>query len=152
MKRVLCIVGSAVLLSATMAFLDVGAQPQMAAPTVEIAEPGSAPLLRKTGPYLLADEPVHDWGTVEQGTEMRHTFHLRNRGTKTVTIHKARTSCGCGAFDFTREIPPGAEGHLSILIPRDRIQPGRLRASITLITNATGDDILVLQGDVVAQR
>lgn len=152
MKRALSLAGSAALLVVTMAFLDGGEQPQMAAPTVEIAEPGTSPLLRKAGPYLLADEPVHDWGTVEQGAEVRHTFHLRNRGTKTVTIHKARTSCGCGAFDFTREIPPGAEGHLSVLIPRDRIQPGRLRASITLTTNAVGDDILVLQGNVVAQR
>ena len=89
---------------------------------------------------------------MEPGTEIRHTFLLTNRGTETVTIEKARTSCGCGAFDFSREIPPGGEGHLSILIPGDKVNEGKLRASITLKTNAKGDDVLVVTGRVAKAR
>lgn len=102
----------------------------------------------KKGPWIHAEEPVFDWGTIEEGAEVRHTFQLTNRGTETVTIEKARTNCGCGAFDFTREIPPGGEGQLTVLIPGNKTVPGKLRASITLRTNARGDDVLVVTGRV----
>jgi hypothetical protein len=102
----------------------------------------------KQGPWIHAEEPVFDWGTVEEGTEIRHTFLLTNRGTELVTIDKARTNCGCGAFDFSREIPPGGEGHLTIVIPGNKVVAGKLRASITLRTNARGDDVLVATGRV----
>lgn len=102
----------------------------------------------KKGPWIHAEEPVFDWGTIEEGAEVRHTFHLTNKGTETVTIEKARTNCGCGAFDFTREIPTGGEGQLTVLIPGNKTVPGKLRASITLRTNARGDDVLVVTGCV----
>lgn len=104
----------------------------------------------KQGPWIHAEEPVFDWGTVEEGNEIRHTFRLSNRGNELVTIDKARTNCGCGAFDFSREIPPGGEGHLTIVIPGDKVVAGKLRASITLRTNARGDDVLVATGRVTA--
>ncbi len=113
-----------------------------------MARIAAAEARKKEGPWIHAAEPVFDWGSVEPGTEIRHTFLLTNRGTETVTIEKARTSCGCGAFDFSREIPPGGEGHLSILIPGDKVKEGKLRASITLKTNAKGDDVLVVTGRV----
>lgn len=105
----------------------------------------------KQGPWIHAQEPVFDWGSIEEGDEIRHTFRLENRGTETVVIEKARTNCGCGAFDFSREIPPGGEGHLSILIPGNKTAPGKLRASITLRTNARGDDVLVVTGRVTGR-
>lgn len=105
----------------------------------------------KQGPWIHATEPVFDWGQIEEGSEIRHTFKLENRGSETVVIEKARTSCGCGAFDFSREIPPGGEGHLSILIPGNKTAPGKLRASITLRTNARGDDVLVVTGRVLGR-
>lgn len=105
----------------------------------------------KQGPWIHAEEPVFDWGTVEEGSEIRHTFRLTNRGTELVTIDKARTNCGCGAFDFSREIPPGTEGHLTIVIPGNKVVPGKLRASITLRTNARGDDVLVATGRVTGR-
>ena len=105
----------------------------------------------KQGPWIHAEEPVFDWGTIEEGTEIRHTFLLTNRGTELVTIDKARTNCGCGAFDFSREIPPGGEGHLTIVIPGNKVVAGKLRASITLRTNARGDDVLVATGRVSAR-
>jgi hypothetical protein len=127
---------------------DAGAVGQQAtAALVEVGLPATQP-----GPRLHAPVNNYDWGAVEAGTEVRYTFRLFNNGTETTYIHKARTSCGCGAFDFSREIPPGEEGYLDILIPGDRIVPGRLRATITLRTNAKGDDILVVQGSVTGSR
>ena len=105
----------------------------------------------KQGPWIHAEEPVFDWGEISEGEEIQHTFKLENRGNETVFIEKARTSCGCGAFDFSREIPPGGEGHLSILIPGNKTSPGKLRASITLRTNARGDDVLVMTGRVLGR-
>lgn len=145
------IVGLAALLGAAVGFVataDSGSGVEVADEPAVVTSDAPRPL----GARLFAEEPVHDWGTVAEGTEIRWTFKLHNPGTETARIQKARTSCGCGAFDFTREIPAGGDGHVSVLIPRDRIHSGRLRASITLTTNAKGDDLLVLQGDVTGSR
>lgn len=145
------VVGLAALFGVAIAYVATAASDSVDAfaPELAVVE-AKAP--RPLGPRLLAEEPVHDWGVVAEGTEIRWTFKLHNPGTETTRIQKARTSCGCGAFDFTREIPAGGDGHVTVLIPRDRIHVGRLRASITLTTNGKGDDLLVLQGDVAGSR
>jgi hypothetical protein len=117
-----------------------------------LAQIAASQARKKEGPWIHAQAPVFDWGTVEPGTAIRHTFRLENRGTEPVKIAKARSSCGCGAFDFSREIPPGGEGYLSILIPGDKVHEGKLRASITLKTNARGDDVLVVTGRVAKDQ
>lgn len=105
----------------------------------------------KQGPWIRAEQPVFDCGTIEAGAAVRHTFKLANMGTEPVTIEKARTNGDCGTFQFTREIPPGGEGSLTIHIPADHVVPGRMRTTITLDTNSRGDDELVVSGRVVAR-
>lgn len=145
-----------ILLAATLALLaaliaaDLVLGPQPASGQLDARH--AAMKSRAPGPRLFCEEPVFDWGTLDEGAELRHTYRFTNTGSETVRIERARTSCGCGAFDFTREIPPGGEGQLSFLIPGDKIKPGSLRATITLTTNAKGDDILVARGNVAPRR
>ncbi len=63
------------------------------------------------GPELVIEEPVFDFGTVEQGTSVEHTFRVRNTGRAELRIDHVKTSCGCLAgLASAPDIPRGARG------------------------------------------
>ena len=46
-------------------------------------------------PRIEVDEPIFEFGSVERGTCVEHTFVLRNAGTKPLIIEDVIPSCGC---------------------------------------------------------
>ncbi len=62
------------------------------------------------GPRLVCDEPVYDFGAVENSQDVEHTFVLRNEGDLTLEIRNVRVSCGCTVADTSeKNVKPGAE-------------------------------------------
>ena len=41
-------------------------------------------------PVITCDTPEHDFGTVNQGDEVKHTFTVKNIGKGTLKINRAR--------------------------------------------------------------
>lgn len=41
-------------------------------------------------PVIACDEATHDFGTVAQGQEVKHTFTVKNTGTATLNIKRAK--------------------------------------------------------------
>jgi len=46
-------------------------------------------------PRVALDEPVFDFGTVDRGARVDHTFRVPNRGGATLRIDHVKSSCGC---------------------------------------------------------
>lgn len=68
-------------------------------------------------PVISVFEKEFDLGKVDEGQEFRHSFKIRNEGDKPLIIKTAFSTCGCTVPTIKRrEIPPGEEGDLEVLL------------------------------------
>ncbi|WP_027001138.1 DUF1573 domain-containing protein [Hugenholtzia roseola] len=59
------------------------------------------------------DNPVYNFGTVSEGTEVEHTFEFTNTGDSPLIISDVKPSCGCTTPDYTKEpIAPNQKGKI----------------------------------------
>jgi len=60
---------------------------------------------------ITYDEATFDFGTVNEGDVVEHTFFFTNSGKIPLTILNCRSSCGCTVPEWPEEpIPPGGRG------------------------------------------
>ena len=84
-------------------------------------------------PPLEAIAPTYDAGRVDAGTEIRHTFELRNRGPRPLQI-AVKPSCGCTTTDWDREIAPGATGKVTAQLDTTHLR-GHVEKTVSVTTN-----------------
>ena len=46
-------------------------------------------------PQLTINSPVFDFGEVNEGEKLEHTFLIKNTGKANLVISSAKTTCGC---------------------------------------------------------
>ena len=95
-------------------------------------------------------QPVHDFGTVEQGEKVMHLFRFTNQGGKDLRITSLKTSCGCTAAIVSEKvIPSGGEGTISATFDTSRFI-GEKKKTIGVHTNDPNQAVttLTLQGEV----
>jgi hypothetical protein len=64
---------------------------------------------------LKIEKPVHDFGSVTQGTVVKHDFILKNVGNADLRIQQVVAACGCTATNASSEvIAPGGEGTIHV--------------------------------------
>lgn len=64
---------------------------------------------------ITFEEPIFDFGEVNEGTIVQHTFKFTNTGKVPLTIMKARSSCGCTVPEWPEApIPPGGRGEIKV--------------------------------------
>ena len=67
------------------------------------------------GPVMTFKETEHDFGTIEDGKVVKHTFTFTNTGKSPLVIESATSTCGCTVPEVPKEpIAPGAEGKLGV--------------------------------------
>jgi Protein of unknown function (DUF1573) len=101
-------------------------------------------------PPLVALAPTYDAGRVEAGTPVRHTYVLRNRGTKPLQV-AAKASCGCTTTDYDRIIAPGGTGQVTALLDT-RFMRGRAEKIVEVTTNDPAQPVVTLTLIVDSQR
>lgn len=102
-------------------------------------------------PRLVVREPVFDFGTVERGTTIEHTFALGNAGDATLRVENVKSSCGCTvAVASERDVPPGGEGRVTVTLDTARLAGPRAK-TVTVYTNDPDTAVagLTLRGQVV---
>jgi Protein of unknown function (DUF1573) len=114
---------------------------------------GTAPQAGATdsAPRLLIDMPVHDFGTVEQGTRVEHAFKVRNGGSASLQISKVEGSCGCTAgVSADGIVPPGHETWVTVSLETSRIA-GHTAKTVVIHSNdpTVPEAALSLTGTVV---
>ena len=66
-------------------------------------------------PTLDFDEKTHDFGTIDEGDIVEHTFTFTNNGDAPLVITNARGTCGCTVPDWTKEpVAPGETGEMLV--------------------------------------
>lgn len=99
-------------------------------------------------PVIAFDENQFDFGTIDQGTNVEHTFNFKNTGNAPLMIVDAKSSCGCTVPQYTKEaIAPGAEGHL--LVKFNGSGQNQVSKTVTITTNTEkGTETLTIKAFV----
>jgi hypothetical protein len=67
-------------------------------------------------PVAKFDNLDYDFGDVEAGKKVEHTFVVTNEGTGDLVISQAKPTCGCTVPDWTKTpIKPGEKGEVNIV-------------------------------------
>ncbi|KEO72852.1 DUF1573 domain-containing protein [Anditalea andensis] len=88
-------------------------QNQMTVPantqSVQAADPSSL------GAFQF-NEIEHDFGTIEEGKVVEHTFKFINEGQAPLIMSNVAASCGCTTPDYTKTpVKPGEEGFVKVV-------------------------------------
>ncbi len=65
-------------------------------------------------PQAVFPETSYDFGEFSQDMEQAHTFIVRNTGQAILNILEVDPDCACTVPAFDKEIPPGAEGKITL--------------------------------------
>lgn len=103
-------------------------------------------------PRLAVAEPVHDFGSVEQGTAVTHVFRLQNAGDAVLHVSSVKGSCGCTAAVVSeRDVPPGGEARVVATLDTTRMV-GRTSKVLSVYSDDPTVPVaaLTLTGEVLA--
>lgn len=95
------------------------------------------------------EKTVHDYGTIQQGSDGSFEFKFTNEGKTPLILNNVRSSCGCTVPSWTREpLPPGGSGSIKVVYNTASI--GAFSKSVTVSSNAKNSDVvLMIKGNVV---
>ena len=109
--------------------------------------------IRPAGPVLSVESERHDFGRVEQGVLVKHTFTLHNDGSQDLVITDVKPSCGCTVPSWPREaIKPGEKADIQVTF-NSAGKLGPQQKYIMVRTNMN-DEVrnLYLVGEVVSPK
>ncbi|MGX5819898.1 DUF1573 domain-containing protein [Chitinophaga lutea] len=67
------------------------------------------------GATMTFDKEIHNFGDVEEGEVVEHSFRFTNTGGKSLVIVNAQASCGCTVPQWPKEpIQPGESGYITV--------------------------------------
>ncbi|MEO1437083.1 MAG: DUF1573 domain-containing protein [Bacteroidota bacterium] len=92
---------------------------------------------------------THQYGTIQQGDKVDHTFTFTNTGDRPLNIQNAYASCGCTqpSFPFL-PINPGKSGEIQVTFD-SKGKSGFQKSKITIETDGTPKTVyLYLEGNV----
>ena len=93
-----------------------------------------AAFAQTSAPKLVLDSAAHDFGKVTEGSEIVHTFKVKNEGTAELVIKNVSPACGCTASEFSKQLAPGAEGKITLSVKTAGMM-GKTERSADVITN-----------------
>ncbi len=99
---------------------------------------------------MTFDNPIFDFGTVEEGDIVNHTFHYQNTGKKPLMLKVAHSTCGCTVPHYNKDIPlpPGKRDSIVITFNTAN-KPNRQNKPITVVANSYPNKVkLYLRGYV----
>lgn len=103
----------------------------------------------QSGPMLVVDKDVHDYGTIAQGANGECAFTVTNTGDAPLIITNCKGSCGCTVPKC--DTAPIAPGQKSVITVRyDTKRTGPINKSVTITSNAVNepDKVVRLKGMV----
>lgn len=101
-------------------------------------------------PEITFDEIIFDFGTINEGESVTHSFKFKNTGKADLLISNASASCGCTVPQWPKEpIKPGQESSIKVTF-NSAGKPGQADKSVTVSANTNPSTTMVLiKGTVV---
>ena len=116
------------------------------------AAPGTEAMMDALPTIAFAEE-FHDFGEVQEGEVVEHTFTFTNEGEGPLIISNAQGSCGCTVPDWPRQpIAPGQKGQIKVSF-NSTGRAGRQDKRVTLTTNAVPQSkVLSITSNVISNN
>lgn len=89
---------------------------------------------RVAGPKVDIAQLQHDFGQIKKGTVAQHSFTLKNAGSTDLQITNVAPACGCTTSEFSKVIPPGQEGSVTLAVHTENFL-GALSKTAEVFTN-----------------
>ena len=106
-----------------------------------------------TGPttVMTFDETEFDYGIVDQGEKVQHTYKFKNTGNEPLIISNAKGSCGCTVPSWPKEpIPVGGTGEIDVVFD-SKGKKGKQSKRVTITANTDPTQtFLTIKGEVNA--
>lgn len=104
-------------------------------------------------PVMSFDKKLHDFGTINEGDVVKHTFTFTNTGSVPLVILSAKGSCGCTVPKWTKEpISPGASGEILVEF-NSKGKPNLQSKKVTITTNTKdGKEVLTIKAMVTPKN
>jgi len=102
-------------------------------------------------PVLNVDDPEFEFGKINQGEKVEHTYVLTNSGKSDLRIRKVTASCGCTAVQPDKTVvPPGESVNIKTVF-NSAGKVGNQNKTVTIITNDPKKSKMILwvKGEVV---
>jgi hypothetical protein len=118
--------------------------------TANITEPKKESAGLGNVPLIYFPETQHDFGVVNEGKVVDHTFKFLNQGKSPLEISDIKTSCGCtAALVSSKRIEPGTEGTIRVELDTKN-RNGRMSRNVTIFSNDPNEPnkILTIFADV----
>lgn len=97
------------------------------------------------GPKAATQQLEYDFGSVDQGTIVKHTFIISNTGGDALKIENVSASCGCTAAKPEKsELAPGESTNINVEF-NTKGRSGKQRKSVYLDTNDPEQERLELK-------
>jgi len=88
-----------------------------------------------SGPRLIFEERIYDFGVSGPGSTITHVFTFVNAGSQPVSIENVKTNCGCtAALVSETDIPRGGNGQIRASFETKRYE-GKQETTITVLSN-----------------
>ncbi len=100
-------------------------------------------------PVMAFDVTEHDFGTINEGDVVEHTFTFTNTGKAPLVIVNAKGSCGCTVPEWPKEpVAPGAQGTMLVKFNSNG-KPNAQNKQVTITANTeAGKEILKIKAMV----
>ncbi len=139
------------ILASALAFSVVACK-QKAADKVsseEVAEAAKEDAKVGEFPVMKFEELEHDFGTINEGDIVRHTFKFTNTGETPLVITNAKGSCGCTVPSYPKEpIAPGATSEMVVKFNSNG-KPNQQTKTVTITANTeTGTEKIKIRASV----
>jgi hypothetical protein len=102
------------------------------------------------GPGIHFGSMKYNFGVIEEGKLVNHSFEFTNNGTETLIVSEVHPTCGCTvAGDYDKEVKPGQQGKIPLSFKTSGYD-GPVTKTITVKTNVPDktDLSLTIEGTV----
>lgn len=123
-------------------------QPANPATPQQTAQQPTAPAGPTT--VMAFDETTFDFGSVQEGEKVSHTYKFKNTGEEPLILSDAKGSCGCTVPKWPREpIAPGAEAQITVEF-NSKNKKGKRNQKVTITANTDPPQTFIyLTGEVI---
>ena len=99
------------------------------------------------------DTETHDFGKIQEGTKVKHTFKFTNTGKKPLVVDNVKPSCGCTTPSWTKTpVMPNETGIIEVEYDSKGVKPGAVKKSVTVMSNTDPKEhTLKFSGEIVTK-
>ncbi len=103
-------------------------------------------------PRIAFENKKYDFGTLEEGEKITHTFSFKNEGKRDLIIRATDASCGCTSPEpEKKQIAPGESGAIKVIF-NSRGKKGRQHQRVTVIANDPEQPVTILHLNGVVKK